>query len=336
MRYLHSCMILAILGVSFSAAAATSVVVKPLSELLQETSQSAPAHVINENHAMVSARLSAPVEKVLVQVGDTVDAGQNLLRLECTDYELGKAKASSGLKALQAQTRLARQQLSRAERLLKQKNASKELRDQRRAELDSLLAQQEGAKAQLKEAELAVERCSVEAPFAGVVTGRAVSEGDLVAPGVMLLKVLAKDAQEVSADLSAQQVKSLKQSSKISFQFNGQDYFLNLRAIVPFIDNRARTQQVRFSFAENGALTGSSGRLIWRDAEGRLPIRYIVSRDGNLGVMKAAAGKAEFVALTGAIEGQAAVVDLPPETQIIVEGQHAVASGDEITITAQE
>ncbi len=336
MRYLHSCILPVIFGISFSVSAATSVVVQPLSELLEETFQSAPAQVINENHVMVSARLSAPVEKVLVQVGDSVEAGQSLLRLECTDYELEKAQASSGLKALQAQTRLARQQLSRAERLLKQKNASKELRDQRRAELDSLLAQQEGAKAQLQEAELAVERCSVEAPFAGVVTGRSVSEGDLVAPGVMLLKVIAKDKQEVTAGLSTQQVSSLEQSGKISFQFNGQSYPLSLRAIVPFVDNRARTQQVRFSFSDNSALSGSSGRLVWLDAKGRLPVRYIVSRDGNLGVMTSEDGKAEFVVLSGAIEGQAAIVDLPSETQIIVEGHHAVSNGDEIAITGQE
>lgn len=327
---------LALLVLGTQLQAAESVVVKPLSELLELSSQSAPAQVINDHHVIISSRLNAPVEKVLVNVGDQLEKGAPLLMLECRDFDLRLVQAKSELNALQAQTRLARQQLSRAERLLKQRNASKELRDQRRAELDSLLAQASGAKARLDEAELAVSRCTILAPFKGVVTERLVGEGSLVALGSPLFKLLAEDRQEVSALLSSKQLASLPNSTKIEYQIQQQRYPLELRVIVPFVENRARTQEVRLQFSAEKAISGSSGRLVWQEPQGRLPVQYIVSRDGQLGVMGLNDTKAEFIALPKAVEGQAAVVDLPLDLMVIVEGQHGVESGSDVTVMAQE
>lgn len=327
---------LTLLVLSTQLQAAESVVVKPLSELLAPSSQSAPAQVINDHHVIISSRLNAPVEEVLVNVGDQLDKGAPLLKLECRDFDLRLVQVESELNALQAQTRLARQQLSRAERLLKQRNASKELRDQRRAELDSLLAQASGAKARLDEAELAVSRCTPVAPFKGVVTERLVGEGSLVASGSPLFKLLAEDRQEVSALLSSKQLASLPNSTKIEYQIQQQRYPLELRVIVPFVENRARTQEVRLQFSADKAISGSSGRLVWQEQQGRLPVQYIVSRDGQLGVMGLNDSKAEFIELPRAVEGQAAVVDLPLDMMVIVEGQHGVESGSDVTVMAQE
>ncbi|WP_415897321.1 efflux RND transporter periplasmic adaptor subunit [Neptuniibacter sp. QD57_21] len=333
MRQLFTLTLL-VLGTQLQAA--ESVVVKPLSELLAPSSQSAPAQVINDHHVIISSRLNAPVEEVLVNVGDQLDKGAPLLKLECRDFDLRLVQVKSELNALQAQTRLARQQLSRAERLLKQRNASKELRDQRRAELDSLIAQASGSQARLDEAELAVARCTPVAPFTGVVTERLVGEGSLVASGTPLFKILAEDRQEVSALLSSKQLASLPNSTKIEYQIQQQRFPLELRVIVPFVENRARTQEVRLQFSADKAISGSSGRLVWQEPQGRLPVQYIVSRDGQLGVMGLNDSKAEFIALPKAVEGQAAVVDLPLDMLVIVEGQHGVESGSDVTVMAQE
>lgn len=332
MRQVVGCLLLTL---SFGLSAGTTVVVKPLDALLKPTYQSAPARVVNENLAQVSARISAQVDRVLVSVGDTVTANQPLAHLECQDYELGKRRSQSTLKSLDSSIRLARQQLSRAEKLLKQKNASLELRDQRRAELDSLLAQKEGAKVGLAEAELAIDRCIPKAPFAGVVTERMVSEGSLVSSGTLLVKILAQEGQEVSASLSTDQIERLRTGQNIEFEFNHLHYPLRLRSVIPLVDHRARTQDVRLEFVDKQALTGGSGRLIWQEAQGRLPVRYIVSRAGQLGVMRIKEGKADFLPLPKAIEGQAAEIQLDGDSQIIVEGQHSVNSGDDIVIAAQ-
>ena len=324
--------------VSSISLAATSVVVKPLSELLAVSSQSSPAQVINDDHAVISARLSADVDKVLVKIGDIVENDQVLIQLECRDYHLAVQQSQSALKALQAQARLARQQLSRAERLLKQKNASLELRDQRRAELASLLAQEEGAKAGLASSELAVERCTPKAPFSGVITARMVSEGSLVTLGTPLLKVLGDQSSEVAAHLTEGQLENLQtldlnSQDSVHYQFAGQRYPIELRSVVPLIDTRARTQEARFSFIDGSvALTGSSGRVIWKESTGRLRIQYVVSRSGELGLMRIVEGKADFFKLPNAIEGQAPLVNLPSSTLIIIEGQHGIEAGQAVIV----
>lgn len=338
MKQVVGCLFFCVSSISF---AATSVVVKPLSELLAASYQSAPAQVINDDHAVISARLAANVDKVLVKTGDIVEKGQALIQLECRDYHLAEQQSQSALKALQAQTRLARQQLSRAERLLKQKNASLELRDQRRAELASLLAQEQGAKAGLASSELAVERCTPKAPFSGVITTRMVSQGSLVTPGTPLVKLLSHESREVAAHLTEAQLENLKaldlnSQDSVQYQFAGQRYPIELRSVVPLIDTRARTQEARFSFmGDSVALTGSSGRVIWKESTGRLPIQYVVSRKGELGLMQVVEGNADFIRLPNAIEGQAAQVELPPETLIIVEGQHGIKVGEAVVVAAE-
>lgn len=329
MRLLTGCVALLLSSV---LSADTLVVVKPLSELIINTTHSAPAQVINEQHVSLSARISATVENIHVQVGDNVESGQLLVSLECRDYKLAHQQAVSALRSVQAQIRLASQQLARAEKLLKQKNASIELRDQRKAELDSLVAQRLGANASVETAQLAVDRCEVKAPFAGVVTAKIISTGSLVNPGAALLNLLSLSGQEVSADLSVEQVASLPDAQKVYFQHNEQAYPLSIRSVIPLLDNRARTQQVRLSFADKKALSGSSGRLNWLDDTGRLPSRFIVSRNGQLGLMSVMDGKARFVVLPDAIEGQAVTVDMPMDSQIIIEGQHAVEQDEPVTI----
>ena len=321
---------------SLNTSAATKVLVAPLSELLTAVSQSAPAQVINENHVVLSARVNGEIEAVLVKVGDEVSAEQLLLKIECRDYELKTAQAESSLSSLKAQARLARQQLSRAERLLQQKNASRELRDQRRAELDSLLAQQKGAEARLQESQIEVDRCSVKAPFAGVVTEKIISPGALASPGTQLIKVLQLGAQEVSARLSAEQVSSIQQGQGLHYIYADDQYPVALRSALPLVEAKSRTQEIRFSFDNEPAMSGSSGRIYWQEAQGRLPVKYVVSRDGKLGVMTLEEDKAVFIHLPEAIEGQAAPAGLLNGRQIIIEGQHAVSDGEVVTVVEQE
>lgn len=329
MRLLVGCVSLL---VSALIHAETLVVVQPLSQLLLKTTHSAPAQVINEEHAAISARISSVVEHLHVSAGDKVQAGQALAELDCRDYKLARQQAESGLIALQAQIRLSRQQLERAEKLLKQKNASIELRDQRKAELDSLVAQRQGATASVSEAKLAIERCTPKAPFDGVVTEQTVSTGSLVNLGTMLFKLLSLSSQEVQAELTSEQVFRLALAGEIYFLHNQTRFPLQVRTVIPLMDNRARTQQVRLSFTDQKAISGSSGRIQWLDTKGRLPARFVVSRNGQLGVMRVAQGKADFVALPNAIEGQAVEVDLEDGSLIIVEGQHAVEQDEPVTI----
>jgi len=311
---------------------AGSVKVAPLSALVSPVQYSAPAEVTNYDHSQLSAQISALVEQVSVSVGDRVEQGQLLVQLDCRDHRLALEQAQTVQAALDARIRLARQQLNRAERLLKQRSASQENRDQRRAELDTLRAERQGSEVQIRANQITVERCQIKAPFAGVITERMAAEGSLANIATPLIRLLRTDRAEVKAKLPLSQVALLQQGQSPEYQSADSHYPLQLRAVVPLINSRSRTQEVRLRFVDAQALTGSSGRLVWQGRQPAVPVGMMVKRDGVLGLMLYEEGISRFQPLPQANEGQAALVDLPEDTLVIVEGQHAVSDGDPVEL----
>lgn len=134
--------------------------------------------------------------------GGFIRRGQVLIRVESQDYELGVVRARSSVAS--AEQRLARE-IAESELALQDledlgmKDASPLAR--REPQLAEARAALEAAKAQLQDAELALARTAVVAPFDGRVRERNVDIGQVVAPGQSLGRVFATDVVEVSLPL---------------------------------------------------------------------------------------------------------------------------------------
>jgi len=134
--------------------------------------------------------------------GGFIKQGQLLVRVEAADYELAVVRARSGVAAAEqalarevAEAELARQDIED----LGVENASPLAR--REPQLAQAHAALDSAKAQLKDAELALERTAVYAPFSGRVWERNVDIGQVVATGQSLGRIFANDVVEVSLPL---------------------------------------------------------------------------------------------------------------------------------------
>ncbi|MEE2879573.1 MAG: efflux RND transporter periplasmic adaptor subunit [Pseudomonadota bacterium] len=135
--------------------------------------------------------------------GGFIRNGQVLVRLESADYELAVTRARSTVAS--AQQALAREQ---AEAELAQQDIQDlgiedpsplALREPQLAEAQANL---ESAKAQLADAQLALNRTAVTAPFSGRVRERSADLGQFVSPGQSLGTIFATDVVEVSLPLS--------------------------------------------------------------------------------------------------------------------------------------
>ncbi|MBU1288462.1 MAG: efflux RND transporter periplasmic adaptor subunit [Alphaproteobacteria bacterium] len=134
--------------------------------------------------------------------GGFIKRGQLLVRVEAADYELGVVSARSGVaSAEQALAReIAEAELARQDILdLGLDNASPLAR--REPQLAQARAALDGAKAQLKDAELALDRTAIYAPFDGRVRERNVDIGQVAAAGSTLGRIFANDVVEVSLPL---------------------------------------------------------------------------------------------------------------------------------------
>ena len=292
---------------------------KLLSELLIYPEHSAPATVISLNDSQISAQIAAEIKAIAVQVGDEVQAGQKLVELDCADSQLNLRHSKAALS-------LAEKELVRARSLAKSNNLSAQQLNQRKTEYTQ-------AQVAWKQAELQVKRCIVSAPFAGVITKRFASEGELATPGTALLQLLDTQRLEVSVHLPADDADKLAEIKNPQLRANQQSWPLDFRTMLPLINTSARTREARFVFSAHSALPGTAGRIYWQSPQPHLPADFLVQRDGQTGLFLYQDGKAKFHTLKNAQIGHPAPVDLPTDAAIIIDGRFALKDNDLVKLS---
>lgn len=322
-----------LLGLSAAAAQeANPVNVRELSTLTSPVLFTAPAEVVSANRTRISAQIQATIESMPVDVGDTVERGDELVVLDCADHELARQRSEAELQSARAQLQRARQQLDRSETLAPRQLLSEDLLEQRRTEKEAAEAGARRAQTALDEAALLISRCRIESPFAGAVTERLAARGELARPGTPLLEIVDLDNVEVAAPVFPAELSHLADSRRTVFSFMNEEYPVAFERRTPVIDPVSRTQHVRLKFMERGAPVGASGRLVWHGRDPGIPASLLVQRGDTLGIFIARDGKAVFHPLPGAREGRPAIVDLPPDTPIVTEGRQGLRDGDPLAV----
>ena len=238
--------------------------------------ESFPASVVSERTAEIATRMSGTVERVLVDVGATVQAGQTLLVLDATDVV-------ARVRAARAGADLAESSHRRVAALAADGAASQH-------ELDQVTAALEAAQAMQSEAEAQQAYAVVKAPFAGVITHRSVDPGDLAGPGQPLVTLVAPGALKVVADLPAQRAGEIEVGDEVFVQLSGAGVMrASVTRSVPALGQGSRTFRVEAALADApaGVMPGSYARLeVRRRGQGPrwIPSDAVVSRGQLTGV----------------------------------------------------
>ena len=326
--------VLAALLLTLNAQAETPVSAEPVSALVFYPEFSAPAEVISKQDAFLSAQISAQLEKIHAQVGDQVAAGDTLVELDCALYQAQLNTQRAALREIDVQLSLASDQYTRAKRLNEAGNLGEEGLQQRATELEALQARRVVQEQQVKVAQISVDRCVVTAPFAGVVTERAAQLGALAAPGSPLMRLVQLADAELSARVPPTQ--SFSENQLLKFDYLNRDYPAQLRVVLPVVDSRQRTQELRLTFPEQLPPPGAAGRLLWQASQPHLPAELLVRRQQGeawkLGVMVVVDGTAVFYPAENAIEGQPFATDLPKDSMIITDGRLLVREGEAVSL----
>ena len=330
--------VLAALLLTPNAQAETPASAEPVSALVFYPEFSAHAEVISKQDAFLSAQISAKIEKIHAEVGDQVAAGDTLVELDCAIYQAQLNTQSAALGEIDVQLSLASDQYTRAKRLKEAGNLGEEGLQQRATELEALQARRVVQEQQVKVAQISVDRCVVTAPFAGVVTERAAQLGALAAPGSPLMRLVQLADAELSARVPPTQ--SFAENQLLSFDYLNRDYPAQLRVVLPVVDSRQRTQELRLTFPEQLPPPGAAGRLLWQASQPHLPAELLVRRQQgeawNLGVMVAVDGTAVFYPTDNAIEGQPFATDLPQDSMIITDGRLLVREGQAVSLRGDD
>ena len=165
--------------------------------------------------ANISTRMMGYVDKIHVQVGDSVRHGQLLLSINNADVSAKLAQVNAGISEAQAAFANAEKDYGRFNALFKDNSASQK-------ELDDITAHYNMAKARLEAAEqmkneviAQLSYTNIRAPFGGVVTNKFINEGDLANPGMPLLEVEAPGKYQVLALVPESEILGIKNDTEI-------------------------------------------------------------------------------------------------------------------------
>jgi membrane fusion protein (multidrug efflux system) len=174
-----------------------------------------------ERQATVRAQIAASVLTVTAQPGETVRRGETLARLDSaalTDaYNSARSAVTSARNNLAvAQREAQRQRALVAAGAVAQRNV--ETSEQTVVQSQAALAQ---AQSQVAAAEKQLAYTVVTAPFAGVVSERPVSAGDVVQAGTALYTVVDPSSLQLEASIPSEQLVQVKVGAPVDFTVTG-------------------------------------------------------------------------------------------------------------------
>ena len=173
-------------------------------------------HIEAENEAALGFRISGRMIERSVNVGDRVQPGQVLARLDPQDERNGLRSAQANLSAVEGQLTQARNNFERQRRLQQRGVISKAEFDNAQEALQTAQARVDDAEAQVK---LATDRLSfteLKADAAGSVTATGARAGEVVQAGQMIVRIARQDGRDAVFDVPAQLLRSAPADAEIS------------------------------------------------------------------------------------------------------------------------
>ena len=305
-------------------------------EIAQHPLREAPAAVVSLNESRIAAEVAAVIVSMNAEVGQVVEKGAVLARLDARDSALALDRAAAAEASAKARLGLAEAQLRRA-RELKEKNfISQEALNHRETEVAVVAADARAARAALDTARRNLDKCILRAPFRAIVRARSGQVGELAGIGTALYTLLDADRLEIAAQVPARDAEQLAQVKDIAFVGQDGRHAVSLIRISPAIERAARTREVRLHFKGTAVSPGAEGRIAWRDPAAHIPPEYLVRRGAQLGVFVLEAGKARFVPLAEAQEGRPTPAELKSDARIAADGRHALSDGQAVADKSAE
>ena len=188
----------------------------------------------------ITSELAGKVENIYFEPGQTIAAGEPLIKLDTSREE-------ADLAALKAQLLQAQNESARARRLVSRNAVSQEEAEQRSAEVKRL-------KAEAARAQATLDLKNIQAPFSGTLGIRLVDLGEYVQPGTTIVSLQQLDDLFINFSIPESDIAELATGQQVlasvaaypDKQFTGQ-----ITTINPAIAAASRSVMVQATFAND-------------------------------------------------------------------------------------
>lgn len=301
--------------------------------------------------AIGSVRLATKVMSTIVAIeadeGETVRAGETLVRLRAGDLEAKRAQAQAAVAEAEAHFRNAVTQRERIEALYAKEAATRKELDDVRTAYAGAEARRRAAGEVTKEVDELLRYTTLTAPFGGAVTRKWMEAGDLAAPGQPIVTVERIDRVKVVAKVPEGEVDRFAPGQVVSIEVlagspQGTGRFEGrIDAVLPAADPMSRQFEIQVvadnpdgrikpgMFARIGAGgPGGGGLSVPLEAlfrRGQLEGLYVVGPDDRARLRWVRTGAAR----DGAVE---VLSGIDAGEAVVVEGLDRIADGRRVEV----
>lgn len=311
------------LGLGLAAACSTSTDAAPPAAAQPATVHLAPQNVVTvaagtlssgpvisgqltpAREASVRAEVGGSLVALTVDRGNTVAGGAQIARVSSRDLESARASAEAAVKSADTTLSVAKSEAQRTDALVKGGALAARDLEQANNAVSMAQAQSAAAVARLRSVEQQLADTIIKAPFAGVVSERPASIGDVVSPGTPILTIIDPSSMRLEALVPSDQVPALRPGASVHFTIRGipGDFTGTIDRINPTADPVTRQVSCFVTLPNTG------GRLIaGLFAEGRVdsvthegvvvPLSAVDETGTRPAVTRVRDGKAENVTVT--------------------------------------
>lgn len=287
----------------------------------------------------VSAQIGGRVKEINFDIGDRVEKGQVILRID--EREAAQVLAGSQAQVLQAHANMqnAKAAYERARQLFAQKFISQAALDKAQADYKVALAQAAASEASTGQASLAHGYTAVVAPYSGVVAARLVEVGELVMPGKPLMTGFDPSEMRVVVSLPQHKLVDIGTHPEVMVEVPSLVRWVQPASITiqPIADVRTHSTQVRVRLPKDEAgiypgmfvrahfVVGKANKLVIPESavlrRSEVVAVYVVDQDGGVKLRQVRLGE---VTPDGAVE---VLAGLNPGEKVALEPVKAGMQG---------
>ncbi len=210
-------------------------------------------HVQAEDEPAFAFRIAGRMIERPVNVGDRVEAGQVLAKLD-PENELNELRSAEfTLAAAQGQLTYARGDFERQRQLLANGHTPRARFDQSQNALQSAQSQVDDAEARLRIARDRVSWTTLEADAPGTVTARGAEPGEVVQAGQMIVRLARQGGRDAVFDVPGQLLRSAPSDSQITVRLTDDRSVMatgRVREVAPQADPVTRTFEVKVGLSD--------------------------------------------------------------------------------------
>lgn len=198
--------------------------------------------------ADIGPQMSARIVAIEVEEGDSVSAGDVLVRLDARADQLGASQAASSAQGAAAQVRQLEQELERLRPLAERGTIPSQQVEQMELQLEAMRAQASAAATGAARASTAARHGVVRAPFSGTVARILMEVGETatMVPSTTIVRIVDLSTVEIRARVAERELARLDAglAASVHFPALGQAFEGTLARIAPEIDPLTRTVEL--------------------------------------------------------------------------------------------